>query len=39
MRLAVARHKSVPGNVLEQLRTDRWGEVRDVARDRLERGH
>ncbi|MFC9682731.1 hypothetical protein [Streptomyces sp. NPDC056948] len=39
VRLAVARHKSVPRNVLQQLRTDIWEEVREVARDRLERSH
>lgn len=39
VRLAVARHRNVSRGVLEQLRTDFWGEVRDVARDRLESSH
>jgi len=36
VRLSVARHKKTSRQTLERLRVDAWGEVREVASDRLE---
>ncbi|MEU9380861.1 HEAT repeat domain-containing protein [Streptomyces sp. NPDC048279] len=36
IRLTVARHKRTPRLVLERLQSDTWGEVREVARERIQ---
>ncbi|MFJ9544128.1 hypothetical protein ACIRPX_43965 [Streptomyces sp. NPDC101225] len=37
IRLTVARHKRTPLPVLERLQSDTWDQVREVARDRIQK--
>ncbi|MDQ0931466.1 hypothetical protein [Streptomyces turgidiscabies] len=37
IRLSVARHKKTPIPVLQELLSDEWSEVREMARDRIQK--